>query len=190
MAETKRIDWIDAAKGFAILLVMMGHTLFHLRVIEVWLYTFHMPLFFFLSGYVFKIRDGESFLSFVRRKIFALVVPMLLFSIISILVNAVYYCAILHNKTMSSIGIEFRIVCSAAFGTVFWFVLVSCMLVCFGNHFLFLVSFKKQESMFSAILLLCSLVGWIWCTYMALFIAVVVGFGSDCAVFYWMRCAY
>ena len=91
MAETKRIDWIDAAKGFAILLVMMGHS-DPPEVVMTWLYTFHVPLFFFLSGYVFKIKNGENFLSFVRRKIFTLVVPMILFSIVSILIDVIYSC--------------------------------------------------------------------------------------------------
>ena len=89
VAETKRIDWIDAAKGFAILLVMMGHS-DPPEVVMTWLYTFHVPLFFFLSGYVFKIKNGENFLSFVRRKIFTLVVPMILFSIVSILIDVIY----------------------------------------------------------------------------------------------------
>ena len=41
VAETKRIDWIDAAKGFAILLVMMGHS-DPPEVVMTWLYTFHV----------------------------------------------------------------------------------------------------------------------------------------------------
>lgn len=130
VAETKRIDWIDAAKGFAILLVMMGHS-DPPEVVMTWLYTFHVPLFFFLSGYVFKIKNGENFLSFVRRKIFTLVVPMILFSIVSILIDVIYYCAILQSKSIISIWkripgifINGRI---DHFPSVFWF--LSCLFV-------------------------------------------------------------
>jgi len=57
----QRIDWVDYAKGMAIFLVVLGHALCgminaHLPVprgsdyaID-WMYSFHMPLFFFLSG--------------------------------------------------------------------------------------------------------------------------------------------
>lgn len=166
MTEIKRINWVDATKGFAMLLVMMGHTIVP-KGIEVWLYTFHMPLFFFLSGYVFKTRDGESFLSFARRKVLSLVVPMLLFSIISILVNLVYYCAILHNKTMSNVlesilglFVQQRL---ERFSGSFWF--LACLFVS-EIIFYFLYRLRSKRVLFSAILLLCSLAGWIWCTYM------------------------
>ena len=55
----KRNESIDIAKGIGILLVILGHTMSPVmeghRLIE-WLYrviyTFHMPLFFFVSGFV------------------------------------------------------------------------------------------------------------------------------------------
>lgn len=62
----ERVDWIDTAKGIAILLVVVGHVGGYTgkysipeyqRWIDyaVWLiYTFHMPLFFCLSGYVYR----------------------------------------------------------------------------------------------------------------------------------------
>ena len=167
MAETKRIDWIDAAKGFAILLVMMGHS-DPPEVVMTWLYTFHVPLFFFLSGYVFKIKNGENFLSFVRRKIFTLVVPMILFSIVSILIDVIYYCAILQSKSIISIWKRIpRIFINGRidhFPSVFWF--LSCLFVS-EIIFFFLYRLRNRRVCFSAVLLLCSLVGWLSCTYMA-----------------------
>ena len=52
----KRLHYIDIAKGIGILLVALAHNdlagyapfLYH------WIYSFHMPLFFFLSGLFFK----------------------------------------------------------------------------------------------------------------------------------------
>jgi len=47
-----RLSFIDAAKGIGILLVVLGHSpglpLFGVVLI----YSFHMPLFFFISGFV------------------------------------------------------------------------------------------------------------------------------------------
>jgi len=44
---TKRIDWVDQLRGFAIFLVVYGH---NFPVTEKYIYSFHMPLFIFLSG--------------------------------------------------------------------------------------------------------------------------------------------
>ena len=58
-----RISFIDIAKGLGILLVIMGHTVDCTKFIGRFIYTFHMPLFFFLSGYVMSdkyLKDGIS----------------------------------------------------------------------------------------------------------------------------------
>ncbi len=68
IGKNKRIHWLDAWKGFATLLVVMGHIadgyldagLFAenattlQRIYDI-IYSFHMPLFFALSGYAFYI---------------------------------------------------------------------------------------------------------------------------------------
>ena len=58
----QRIEWIDYAKGIGIFLVVLGHVLRglgasvgqgyqpELRAMDQWIYAFHMPLFFLLSG--------------------------------------------------------------------------------------------------------------------------------------------
>lgn len=63
-----RIDWIDALKGFAILSVVVGHCVTDsissqtfpeyaalLQMMYDAIYSFHMPLFFMISGYVFYL---------------------------------------------------------------------------------------------------------------------------------------
>jgi fucose 4-O-acetylase-like acetyltransferase len=42
-----RLDWVDQARGLSILLVVYGH---NFPVIEPYIYSFHVPLFFFISG--------------------------------------------------------------------------------------------------------------------------------------------
>lgn len=68
-----RLDWIDKAKGIGIILVILGHT-FCPPSIQFWLYSFHMPLFFFLSGYVFKIKTS-NFSDFFKNKVNSLLIP-------------------------------------------------------------------------------------------------------------------
>lgn len=54
MEVRKRINYIDIAKGLAILLVISGHTFSNCdpgNIINRFIYSFHMPLFFILSGW-------------------------------------------------------------------------------------------------------------------------------------------
>ncbi len=83
-----RIDSIDIAKGFAIVLVVMGHVLYmdlygsdnagQSSLFQI-IYTFHMPLFVFLSGVVFntniKLNELPSKLYYKFRLI---IVPFLI----------------------------------------------------------------------------------------------------------------
>lgn len=46
----KRIEWINAAKGLGIFLVVLRHALPAKSIVATTLWTFHMPLFFVLSG--------------------------------------------------------------------------------------------------------------------------------------------
>ena len=49
----KRIDWLDIAKGIAIICTIIGHS-FGKNRIGVFIFSFHMPIFFILSGYTLK----------------------------------------------------------------------------------------------------------------------------------------
>lgn len=61
MKENNRIAFIDRMKGLAIILVVIGHLLKTGEdgVLYQFIYSFHMPLFMFLSGIV--VKDGMSF---------------------------------------------------------------------------------------------------------------------------------
>lgn len=69
--QLSRINWIDMAKGYGTLLVIYAHL--GEGALRTWMYSFHLPLFFFLSGYVFRTKD--NFIEFVCGKIKSIVVP-------------------------------------------------------------------------------------------------------------------
>ena len=72
MNENKtRIEWIDTARGIALILVIFGHL--KTPYLATWIYTFHIPLFFFLSGCVY--RQPISFKVFLEKKLRGLVIP-------------------------------------------------------------------------------------------------------------------
>lgn len=54
--KNERIIWIDVAKGLGMILVVIGHSRPPEWLKEV-IFSFHMPLFFFLSGLVYKAKS-------------------------------------------------------------------------------------------------------------------------------------
>ncbi|WP_075580419.1 acyltransferase family protein [Acidaminococcus massiliensis] len=54
----QRIQWIDIAKGITIFFVIIGHTAPFDILERNMIFSFHMPLFFILSGYHFKIAQN------------------------------------------------------------------------------------------------------------------------------------
>lgn len=81
--KDERIQWIDALKGFGILCVTFGH-LAPWYPLETHIYSFHMCLFFFISGYLF--RREESLSSFIAKKFTNILIPFLAWDLLASLV--------------------------------------------------------------------------------------------------------
>lgn len=85
--NARRVLWIDAAKGIAMLLVFYGHLggagdnpWFPNLTGSIWVvYLFHMPLFFILSGLTFN--PNKDFRTFFVSRFKRLVIPYFFFSI-------------------------------------------------------------------------------------------------------------
>lgn len=73
----KRIGTFDIAKGIGVLLVVMGHNDFFTSIgfLRQFIYSFHVPLFFFLSGIFFKPDIG--LITVVTKKFHSLLKPYL-----------------------------------------------------------------------------------------------------------------
>lgn len=80
--NTRRIEWIDICKGIGILTVILGHK----AIMFPYIYSFHMPLFFLISGYLFSHEKYENLNEFLIAKIKTLLVPYVIFSLISIII--------------------------------------------------------------------------------------------------------
>ena len=71
MVDTKRIEWADYYKAFAILLVVIGHATGRFNG---YIYQFHVAAFFFISGYLSRI-DKKSYDKIIIIKFFNLILP-------------------------------------------------------------------------------------------------------------------
>jgi acyltransferase len=81
---SKRMDYIDVAKGIGILLVVIGH----LRdtqlcnLAKTIIFSFHMPLFFMIAGFNFNFNKyTNSFTAFVKHKFVRLLIPYFIINI-------------------------------------------------------------------------------------------------------------
>jgi fucose 4-O-acetylase-like acetyltransferase len=90
----ERISWLDYAKGIGIFLVVLGHDLrglitssvlqpsAFLSSIDEWIYAFHMPLFFFISGLFIERAAAKPLQSFLSIKFKTIVYPYFVWSIL------------------------------------------------------------------------------------------------------------
>lgn len=67
-----RLHWVDVARGLAMLCVILGHMGFD--NLNIFIYSFHMPLFFLLAGYFQKKQEP---MLFIKKKTKSLLVPYL-----------------------------------------------------------------------------------------------------------------
>ncbi len=117
MTGNKRIDGIDIAKGIGIILVVFAHTIVpQLRgsskaagFLWIFIYNFHMPLFFFLSGLLFEkgLARYTDKSKFILGKLKYLMLPYLTFSVfayvfVSIVLKISFLAPILKNGGYSA----------------------------------------------------------------------------------------
>lgn len=106
---SKRIEYIDVAKGIGIFLVVLGHNQVKnsLPALADFIYTFHMPMFFLLSGIFFRADMG--FFALLRRRFHTLLQPYL------VTILAMYLTAFFFSQT--SLDIILRHLAKAAYAS-------------------------------------------------------------------------
>ena len=75
---------IDHVKGLAIMLVVLGHIASPLGVV---IFSFHIPLFFFLGG-IF-IKHTYSISDFLQKNFVRLIIPFFIFGVLGLVVNEI-----------------------------------------------------------------------------------------------------
>jgi fucose 4-O-acetylase-like acetyltransferase len=110
-----RLIWLDFAKGIGIVLVVVGHAIRGLHpdimgprpnffeVADQLIYSFHMPLFFFISGFLFGKRRSDSWFAFSRSMAIGIVVPYVLWSIIFVGLQNQFSSEVNHPYELSAL---------------------------------------------------------------------------------------
>lgn len=99
----ERIYWVDAIKAIGIFFVFWGHNTAIPPGIQKYIASFHMPLFFFLSGLFFRDAVTKSRVSeFFRKKIHTRLVPYFFFGFFTYFVWLITYFLIKYNYLSST----------------------------------------------------------------------------------------
>lgn len=167
--EKRRIDWIDCTKGIAILLVIVGHTVSQYTrgsVVRGLIFSFHMPLFFIMSGITYYCSSSEG--QFVEKAYKAakkLLIPAVAVYVLSILITVCKSPELMTDLAFwkgrvytllfaSGVGTSFGTMDVFALGAL-WF----CFALFFGRTIFDYLHLKFSESQFGIVCMFASLIG-------------------------------
>jgi peptidoglycan/LPS O-acetylase OafA/YrhL len=152
MKTQNRIQYIDAMRGFAMMVVVLHHVFSYSfkyykaeTVVSSFFITFMLPLFFFISGYIgYKAPERWNagyFISYLKKKAYILWVPSLIFLFI--------YCTVIQRDFVSSF-------CDSGL-CYYWFneVLFEMFLVYFIIAF---ISNKFSNSLFNPLIIAVAII--------------------------------
>lgn len=140
------LDWIDSVKGFAILLVIVGHCIDGYRDAGIFkqylaefnaahdfIYAFHMPLFFMISGYLFLYAYKDIEIKKLKAKLIDLIGVYFLFSFVQICVQI-----LLKGNINRNLGVENILLLPIYTVPPYWYLYVLC--------FLYLLTYLLQKT--------------------------------------------
>lgn len=167
---------IDVLKGIGIILVVIGHSGCP-QLLNDYIYSFHMPLFFIASGYFFNTNYLENKKVYLKRKVQGIYLPYLKWSVIFLLLhNLFYYCGILNSLYGNRDGL-----CSELYSTkdilyhllnislrmtdyegfilgAYWFMrslFVGCLLLCFAGWMIDKIVKSHNRSIAAVLITFC-----------------------------------
>ncbi|MEG1998528.1 MAG: acyltransferase family protein, partial [Bacteroidales bacterium] len=144
--EEKRYNNIDISKGIGIFLVVYGHfggipnlNPSYFSVLYQFVYTFHMPLFMALSGFLFGKLFSEdfSYKSFIIKKAKRLIIPYITYSLLLFIIKyAAGFFVTLKYPLLLNDAIYFILVQpNIGFASFLWFIYTLFLIFCIVPFF-------------------------------------------------------
>ena len=109
----KRLDYFDLAKGIGIFLVVLGHATFVNEHVITWVFSFHMPLFFMISGMLMAHKNEENLTmrELLHKKLKSILIPYLCFSIFYSVIDIIS----VFLKQITLFDLKTNLVCTGTF---------------------------------------------------------------------------
>lgn len=139
--KSKKIEWLSVLQGFSMLLVVIGHVSLTnvpgdpstpiATGIERAIYSFHMPLFIFISGWLFYftcLRKDKDYSDVVKAKLKRLGIPFFAFTLIATVLKAAFPSLMHRPVTGQELIDTFLLFRSNPLGEM-WFIVVLFVLM-------------------------------------------------------------
>ena len=87
--EQKRIIWLDIARGLAMLCVIYGHVLPRNAGFGKWIYSWHMPIFFIITGILLSQKDNwkqMTYCQLFKKDTKSIMYPYIIFNVIEVII--------------------------------------------------------------------------------------------------------
>ena len=147
MSTRTRNPFLDALKAYSIILVVFGHciqygsghtfvenNLYYENVFFQAIYSFHMPLFMLISGFLFGFSIKKGWAENTRKKFHSLLVPSFVWAILSVALSMAHN--FVHNEPITLLVFAKSYLTSALFSLWFLWALFGCsLLVALINRF-------------------------------------------------------
>ena len=146
-----RIQWVDIAKGITIILMIIGHSGCP-KDINNWIFSFHMPLFFVLSGLTTNWKK-KQYLAFVLKKAKSLLLPFWGYSLSMCIMLYLFELEAPYSSLLKGWG-----------GYALWFIPVLFFGLLISGIFLIVFKIEECGALF-LIMFLLSMVSYAFCYY-------------------------
>lgn len=177
MEAKQKIDWLAVLQGFSMLLVVIGHVDLTNKgndcnfpiasAIHSIIYSFHMPLFVFISGWLFYytcIRKDKNNKDVMVAKLRRLGVPFLAFTLIATALKMAFPSLMHRQVTLQELVNTFVLFRSNPLGEM-WFIVVLLVLMSFYPAYRW--AFREKWAL--CLLLLLSMIVYIYPLHITIF---------------------
>ncbi|MEG0944734.1 MAG: acyltransferase [Angelakisella sp.] len=89
IAEKARLDYVDVLKCLGIFAVYLGHFAADVGSAYLFVFSYHVPLFFFMSGCMVFLSKNISLKGFIVKKVRTILIPFFIFGIASIVLTCI-----------------------------------------------------------------------------------------------------
>lgn len=136
-----RFEWVDALKFLGIFAIYIGHLGAGAGKIYPFVFSYHVPLFFFISGFFSKNLQGIAFHYFVIDKFKRLIIPYFTFSFIILAFDSLNSGADFQSIFKAILHIAYGVRNDPFVGTI-WFINCLFVIILIDGVFLKLIQNK------------------------------------------------
>ena len=83
--KKERLEYLDMVKGFSIILVILGHIYFRGVLVSKYIYSFHIPIFFIVTGMLLKYKNESNIKRVIINRFKGIMIPYFIFDFFNII---------------------------------------------------------------------------------------------------------